>query len=454
MIEIRQGGKRENLQSEQIPEKKPENKGQEEKEKTASCQPKNFRQIGSPSGRQKVYFEDYVYTYLHPLFESPEETRVCILIGRVKKENDVHYIFVSGAMELPGIEFAGNTPIFLDKVREEICDLIKHRFEGQYLVGWYLDLKGNPPKLTPELERIHRNFFGGRNKIFLLSDSLNREEKLFACENNAIWQKEGYYIYYEKNTQMQDYMISTREEAKTTIQPEEVVDEALKNYREILLQKEEKTPRRFHVAFYSTSFLLILTICVLGINMLNNYDKMKKLEGAISVLSGSVSTEAETEGETEKTVNRVVIEAVKGNLTRNTETTVETEAAENTKADAAANNETVTKEPSADARAENKTSSKTEGETDSADTAKTEAPAENTDSSGADAAEDTDAPARTLTEAETIRLQGYYIVQKGENLAAISRKIYGDTARMEEICAKNSIENSDQIYAGQKLILP
>lgn len=286
MIEIRQGGKRENLQSEQIPEKKPENKGQEEKEKTASCQPKNFRQIGSPSGRQKVYFEDYVYTYLHPLFESPEETRVCILIGRVKKENDVHYIFVSGAMELPGIEFAGNTPIFLDKVREEICDLIKHRFEGQYLVGWYLDLKGNPPKLTPELERIHRNFFGGRNKIFLLSDSLNREEKLFACENNAIWQKEGYYIYYEKNTQMQDYMISTREEAKTTIQPEEVVDEALKNYREILLQKEEKTPRRFHVAFYSTSFLLILTICVLGINMLNNYDKMKKLEGAISVLSG------------------------------------------------------------------------------------------------------------------------------------------------------------------------
>lgn len=133
---------------------------------------------------------------------------------------------------------------------------------------------------------------------------------------------------------------------------------------------------------------------------------------------------------------------------------METEAAENTKADAAANNETVTKEPSADARAENKTSSKTEGETDSADTAKTEAPAENTDSSGADAAEDTDAPARTLTEAETIRLQGYYIVQKGENLAAISRKIYGDTARMEEICAKNSIENSDQIYAGQKLILP
>lgn len=456
MIEIRQGGKKENLQSEQIPEKKPENKVQEEKEKTASCQPKNFRQIGSPSGRQKVYFEDYVYTYLHPLFESPEETRVCILIGRVKKENDVHYIFVSGAMELPGIEFAGNTPIFLDRVREEICELIKHRFEGQYLVGWYLDLKGNPPKLTPELERIHRNFFGGRNKIFLLSDSLNREEKLFACENNAIWQKEGYYIYYEKNAQMQDYMISTREEAETTIQPEEVVDEALKNYREILLQKEEKTPRRLHVAFYSTSFLLILTICVLGINMLNNYDKMKKLEGAISVLSGSVTTEteADSEKETEESVNRVVIETVEGNITKNTEMDTEKKASENVKTDGAASTETVTKEPSGDARADNEAPSNPQAETDSGNTAQTDAPAESPDSSDTADAANTDAPAKTLTEAETIRLQGYYIVQKGENLAAISRKIYGDTTRMEEICAKNSIENSDQIYAGQKLILP
>ena len=135
MIEIKQGGKKDSQQLEQIPEKRSENKRREEKEKTASCQPKNFRQIGSPSGRQKVYFEDYVYTYLHPLFESPEETRVGILLGRIKKENDCHYIFVSGAMELSEIEFAGNTPIFLDKVREEICELIKQHFRGQYLVG-------------------------------------------------------------------------------------------------------------------------------------------------------------------------------------------------------------------------------------------------------------------------------------------------------------------------------
>lgn len=190
--------------------------------------------------------------------------------------------------------------------------------------------------------------------------------------------------------------------------------------------------------------------------MLNNYDKMKKLEGAISVLSGSVTTEAraDTEEETEENVSRVVIETVEGNLTKNTEMTAPKDASEDTKADAAAGTETVTKEPSGDARADNGTPAKPQGETASTETAAKDAPAETTDSSGTGDAANTDAPAKMLTEAETIRLQGYYIVQKGENLAAISRKIYGDTTRMEEICAQNSIENSDQIYAGQKLILP
>lgn len=458
MIEIKQGGKKESQQLEQLPEKKTENKRREEKEKTASCQPKNFRQIGSPSGRQKVYFEDYVYTYLHPLFESPEETRVGILLGRVKKENDCHYIFVSGAMELPDIEFAGNTPIFLDKVREEICELIKQHFRGQYLVGWYLDLKGNTPKLTPELERIHRNFFAGRNKIFLLSDSLNREEKLFACENNAIWQKEGYYIYYEKNAQMQDYMISTRENNENIIQPEEVVDEALKNYRDILLQKEEKVPRRLHAAFYATSFLLLLTICVLGVNMINNYDKMKELEGAISVLSGSVSTETENkiEDETERAENHVVIETVGGNLTKNTETTMENLFADSTEKNSDKDTETVTKELFNNNGQDSEASTEdteTQGAVDEPSVQDTPDTPVTPESSEENDSEDTET-VQTLTEAETIRLQGYYIVQKGENLAAISRKIYGDTSRMAEICEKNGIENSDHIYAGQKLILP
>lgn len=412
MIEIRQGGKQE----------KKEEQNNCGKEPVGTCQPKNFRQIGSPEGKQKIYFEDYVYTYLHPMFETAEEMRACILLGRIEKEQDTHYIFISAAVELKEIEFAGGVPVFQERIREQICSLIKRHFDGLYLVGWFLDQKGNTPKLTPELERIHRNFFGGRDKVFLLSDSLNREEKLFACENNAIWQKEGYYIYYEKNPRMQDYMITKREEEQTTVHPEEVVDEALKSYREILLKKEEKEPPKFKGVFYLTGCLLLVTVCVLGFHMKNNTQRVKELEGAVSALAASTATEQQAAWTTESEVaeNVVVIEKIDGNIEKQ-----ETEA--------------VIQETEAPAQP-------AEAVTDTEVTADTEAAEVQAETEAAEVP--------TLTEAEIIRLQGSYVVQKGETLAAISRKIYGDLSRMEEICEKNAIQNSDEIYAGQKLLLP
>ena len=153
MIEIRQGGK------EKPEEKKPEKSCENTCEnKPHACQPKNFRQIGTPQGKQKIYIEDYVYTYLHPVMERPEEMRLCVLVGHVEKEEDYHYIFVHGAIELQNLYYAGVTPVFSERTRETICEKVQQNFPGSYLVGWYLDVKGNTPRLTPELEHIHRSF--------------------------------------------------------------------------------------------------------------------------------------------------------------------------------------------------------------------------------------------------------------------------------------------------------
>ena len=438
-------------------------KTEQTKDKDTSCQPKNFRQIGTPKGEQKIYFEDYVYTYLHPMFETEEEDRICVLLGRVVKEKNLHYIFVNGAAELAGVEFAGGAPILTEKTREEICALIKKHFDGSCLVGWYLDRKGETPKLTPELERLHRNFFGGRDKIALLSDSLNREEKLFACDNNVIRQKEGYYIYYEKNPSMQEYMIGTRETAEHNAQPERVKDDALKNYRELLLQKEEKKARPIHAAFYATAFLMVLTVCVLGVNMLNNYEKMTKIEGAISVLSDSVGTEQATAvaaTETEEQV--VVIESVAGNVVKQEDTQTETEPATEITVQQEAE-ETQLAEQRLGAQEEPAVQEQTavnttqEAPVVSEEPVKAEEQQAASEIQGAEVmAQDTPAEpeAPELTESETIRLQGYYIVQKGENLAAIIRKIYGTTENMDAVCEKNGIDDSNAIYAGQKLLLP
>lgn len=444
MIEIRQGGK------EKPEEKKPEKSCENTCEnKPHACQPKNFRQIGTPQGKQKIYIEDYVYTYLHPVMERPEEMRLCVLVGHVEKEEDYHYIFVHGAIELQNLYYAGVTPVFSERTRETICEKVQQNFPGSYLVGWYLDVKGNTPRLTPELEHIHRSFFGGRDKILLLSDSLNREEKLFACDSSAVWQKEGYYIYYEKNPQMQDYMIRERTKGETKIEPEKVMDAALNNYREILLKKEEAPKARQVRIRYVAGFAGMLMLCVLGVNMLNNYEKMKNLENAVSVMTSrsdpkhasatesllpytmQSGSESMTEQTTETEQPSVLVETIKGNVKKLDKKQKEKKKEEEKK------EEKTKQEP------ETETSPVADGLTE--EPVQEETPSEQT----ADAAAQP-----VLSEAEQIRQQGYYIVQKGENLAAISRKIYGNADMVQAICDKNGIENVDEVFAEQKLVLP
>lgn len=50
--------------------------------------------------------------------------------------------------------------------------------------------------------------------------------------------------------------------------------------------------------------------------------------------------------------------------------------------------------------------------------------------------------------------RGYYIVQPGDKLELICRKIYNTTAMMDKLCDANQIEDTDQIYDGQRLVLP
>ena len=189
-----------------------ENRRTNEKAEDTATFPRNFRQIGTPEGEKHIFIEDYVYTYLHPAFLGMNERRVCILVGRTETHGKNTNIYVNGAFELPEIAYCGTAPVFQEKIRTEICSLIKRYFDGSTLLGWFYDEKGTAPCLTPELERILKNFFGGNNRLLLLSDSLEKEETLYIYEDGAVHKKEGYYIYYERNQAMQEYMIVSRKD--------------------------------------------------------------------------------------------------------------------------------------------------------------------------------------------------------------------------------------------------
>ena len=47
-----------------------------------------------------------------------------------------------------------------------------------------------------------------------------------------------------------------------------------------------------------------------------------------------------------------------------------------------------------------------------------------------------------------------YVVEKGDTLAIISKKMYGDVNHVDAISRMNGLQNGNLIYIGQKLILP
>lgn len=49
---------------------------------------------------------------------------------------------------------------------------------------------------------------------------------------------------------------------------------------------------------------------------------------------------------------------------------------------------------------------------------------------------------------------GVYIVEEGDTLAIISRKMYGDISHADAISRMNGLTDGNLIYIGQKLLLP
>lgn len=427
----------------------------EEKQDTVTF-PRNFRQIGTPEGEKHIFIEDYVYTYLHPAFLGMNERRVCILVGRTEPHGKNTNIYVNGAFELPDIAYCGTAPVFQEKVRTEICTLIKRYFDGSTLLGWFYDEKGTTPCLTPELERILKNFFGGNNRLLLLSDSLEKEETLYIYEEGAVHKKEGYYIYYERNQAMQEYMIVSRKDTPQEVKPEEVRDEALKSYRELVLNRQKKNFQLpgFHSLVYGSGLLVVIAIVVVGISMFNNYEKMKKLETAVSVMeqkNGSARTDLASDTESQ---TKLVIEDLAGQVEPTEE---QNAAADNTALDSTAVSDAAVQGDTAASGDTTASDIASQGNAASQDNTATQ---DNPAAQGSVATQDNPsnqtAPASTQpqSEAELIIQQGYYIVQPGDSMISISKKIYQDASHVADLCAANGIEDVDNIKVGEKLILP
>ena len=251
--------------------------------------PKNVRQIGNVSDNPKIYVEDYVDTYLNQLREKAKEQPVgVILAGEVLELEDEKAVFVSGAVQMQELsEKDGKLEIGQDGMKHMMEEAAQY-FPESHIVGWGIVEEGNPMSRNREVKTIQEREFGQEGSLFLWKNAREQDEIFYAYKFGELMQIGGHYIYYEKNPEMQNYMINTRKENGVT--PSEVVeDRAAKNFRSAVREKMEYKEQHQSSAFaYITSAVLVLIVLVIGITTVNNFDKMKAVQNSLETLSETV----------------------------------------------------------------------------------------------------------------------------------------------------------------------
>ena len=392
--------------------------------------PKNVRQIGNVSDSPKIYVEDYVDTFFAQLSEKSEKAKAPVgafLVGDIQSGGDEDYVYIYGAIQMHDLKMSGNEYVIDEDTWKHAYEDCKQFFEDGEMLGWFVAHPGVP--LTPDSStiKLHKKSFPKKNTVFIMKDPAEKDETYFVHKMNDLMEIGGHYTYYEKNPCMQNYMIASRKK-NGAVSPETVEDRAAQDFRDLVRKRGERQKRRKTGGLmYAASACLVLVLIIMGVSMVNSFDRMKSVQSKLDALadtSGTVETR-----ETSGSVTAVTSEEQTGDG--------QTE-----------------EDQSADAQ-ETDGQSGQAGEEQSSNDQTSEAAG--TDSADAQGTEDQNGQA----ESDQISAgsgengsNGVYVVEEGDTLAIISRKMYGDVNHVDAICRMNGITDGNLIYVGQKLLLP
>lgn len=170
--------------------------------------PKNIKQIGTIVGSPVVYMEDYVRTYLQQLAESDfAELSNAILVGAYQKSEEGQHLFIRGVIQTEPL-LQGMTIVFSETVWGSIYDKMHQYFPEDEIVGWFCGGLNLPPCDMDIMKQVHVDNFPGKEKVLFFYDPLDKEECFYRFLNKNLEVQQGYYVYYDKNDAMQEYMLA------------------------------------------------------------------------------------------------------------------------------------------------------------------------------------------------------------------------------------------------------
>lgn len=381
----------------------------------SSTLPEKTKQIGALEGQMRIYIEDYVYTYLYQYGKSNGgKEKVAALVGRHLEMNGEDSVIICGAIQGKGALQKNGVESFSEETWEYIGSQMETYFKGMTLVGWVHLQPGFGSFLMAKDELFHEDFFKEKWQILFVIDSLDKMDTFYIYneEKKGLRQARGYFVYYDKNKEMQEYMLDNsmvhpKEEEEPQMweeeplkihgeeqgerkrrrpKPEERMD-AAKEIRRVLQKRakevEESQKGRYTMLVGVSSVLCVVCLCM-GFALMSNMTRLRSLEGEVlSVQSSYAKLEESIEG--------VKVQAAFAAETQ------ESEQKENIK------------QPEKSVQPE---------------------------------------------QPEEEAVETWYTVEAGDSLGFISSKYYGDNSGIAKIMHANDLENADMIYAGQSLLIP
>lgn len=366
--------------------------------------PNNIRQVGTPGDKLKIYIEDYVITYLNQIAgQRPFGQKAALLLGEKVRKEKTDIFFISAAIYMEELQIREDQLQMTSEIWTGLYEKIDKFFKDKHILGWFLSRPGQSVGMSGAIERVQAEQFRDKGTIFYALDPMDREDAFYVYENGRLMRHQGYYIYYERNEAMQNYMIELRkdktagEETETTGFQNRLFERKTDNkWKKEAYSRSRQRSRRW----FPQVAAIVLVVLIAAAIRRNVTSDDRAASQAVSRSAAASETVLNNVSETD---NLDLVETI---MQQAAESINETEAM-----------------------------AETTNSNDSTDTVGSET---ETDMN-------TDAAAGTHQS---------YTVKEGDTLLKISRAYYQDAEHVEEIIRLNQIENPDYIYPGMVLQLP
>ncbi len=435
--------------------------------------PKNIRQIGDRDLILKLYVEDYVNTYLKRLYPvGGQDLLAGLLVGEVRNQDGVPYLFVDGALEMEGVTQEGEKVEFTEAAWKAAYQTMEQMFPKRTVLGWFLC--GVPGcSLSPlNYWKHHGQYFSGKNQLMYLNCGLEGEEAIYMASEDGFYKLRGYYIYYERNQMMQDYMVSRKDARRVESGTRDAV---IRDFRQKMEDNKAVARRNRSMVGTLGTACGVLSVMVLacGVVMFNNYSKMQAMESVIvSALPEGTAGEWSSllsKGGEELDEGTVLFEEIPGEVYP---TQAKLDAAQGDSAEQGglmtadstsdmflgrgmpAGSSSATGDLSAGGSQAGNSSAGSPGvgSANAASGAESEEmPQSDANSAGTVSS---DAAAASAIAVEIPADAVAYVVQPGESLYGICMERYQSSAYIQEICLWNGLADENYVKAGQEIYLP